>query len=40
VLDVETAPESTRPILAAAPADLGPLATPIPQRPSGCACSR
>jgi hypothetical protein len=40
VLDVETAPESTRPILAAAPADLGPLATPIPQRSSRCACSR
>jgi hypothetical protein len=40
VLDLELAPNS-RPILAgAAPADLGSLAIPIPQRKSCCACSR
>jgi transglutaminase-like putative cysteine protease len=40
VLDLEAAPNSARPILAAAPADLGQFAVPQPQRPSGCACSR
>ncbi len=40
VLDVETAPDSTRPILAAAPADLGPLSVPLPQRTSRCTCTR
>jgi hypothetical protein len=40
VLDLELASNS-RPILAgAAPADLGSLAIPIPQRKSCCACSR
>ena len=37
VLDLEVAPDST-PILAGAPADLGALAIPIPQRTSCCAC--
>jgi len=40
ILDVEAAPESERPILANAPADLGQLAVPLPQRASGCTCSR
>jgi transglutaminase-like putative cysteine protease len=39
VLELELAPNS-RPILAGAPADLGPLAIPIPQRKSSCACPR
>ena len=40
ILDAETAPDSERPILAGAPADLGQLAVPLPQRMSHCACSR
>jgi hypothetical protein len=40
ILDVATAPDSERPILAAAPADLGQLAVPLPQRTSRFACSR
>jgi len=40
ILDAEAAPESERPILANAPADLGQLAVPLPQRASGCTCSR
>ncbi len=40
VLDLEVAPNS-RPILAgAAPADLGPLAIPLPSSKTCCACSR
>jgi transglutaminase-like putative cysteine protease len=40
VLDVETAPGSTRPILAGAPADLGQLTIPLPQHSASCSCSR
>ena len=40
ILDVETAPDSSRPILAGAPPDLGQLAIPLPQRSSSCACGR
>src|SRR4029077_10738244 len=36
ILDVEAAPNSERPILASAPADLGQLAVPLPQRTSRC----
>ena len=39
VLELELEPNS-RPILAGAPADLGPLSIPIPQRKSCCSCSR
>jgi hypothetical protein len=40
VLDLDVAPGTARPILANAPADLGQLAIPQPQRTSNCACSR
>jgi len=40
VLDLEAAPNSARPILAAGPRDLGELAIPQPKRSSGCACPR
>jgi transglutaminase-like putative cysteine protease len=39
VLDVETTPEATR-HMAGAPPDFGPLAVPLPQRTTGCACPR
>ena len=40
ILDVETAPDSTRPILSAGPGDLGQLTIPHPQRTSTCGCPR
>jgi transglutaminase-like putative cysteine protease len=41
VLDVELAPDATPVLVGRTPADLGPLAIPIPQRESSCcACRR
>ena len=40
VLDLDVAPDTARPIMTSAPADLGQLAVPQPQRTSKCACPR